>query len=87
MSAPGFWERTATELVNRVVEDGACSTWKELRAELIRHGRLFSSGASWPMKMYRRAKRKVLDGTAWEIRVDPPPRTHTEAVARTMNFF
>ena len=84
MSAPGFWERTATEVVNKVVEANACKPWKELRRELIHHGHLFSSSASWPMKMYRCAKRKVLDGTAWELRVEPPPRTHTEAVKRML---
>lgn len=87
MGAPGYWERAATEAISKVVEAGACSTWKELRAELNRHGHLFAGGASWPMKMYRRAKRKVLDGTAWGLRVEQPPKAHSEAVARMLREF
>lgn len=87
MSAPGYWERTAAEVVNKVVEAGACSTWKELRAELNRHGHLFHGGASWPSKMWARAKRKAFDGTSWGLRVEAPPRHHTEAVARMLREF
>lgn len=87
MSEPGYWERTSSEIIDKVVQAHARSSWKVLRAELIRHGHLFCGGASWPTKMYARAKRKVLDGTTWGVRTQSTPKTHDEAVARMLREF
>ena len=57
------WEEASLEELLRLVEAYACRPWPELRRAMIDAGP--SSG--WAYKAWCRAKRQVLDGTAYGL--------------------